>query len=65
MSELMTGWFAFNVVFGLWSAKNWITWGVAFFGGHTFHQNTAGKLLDLVIASSCLAQYLIVNGGAV
>ena len=63
MSDLITVWFAFNVVFGMWSVKNWITWGVALFGGRGFVQNETGKLLDLVIASSCLAQYLIINGG--
>ena len=62
MSELMVVWFSFNVVFGLWSARNWLLWLVAEFTGGYYSQSTAGKLLDLVTLVSCISQYLIVTG---
>ncbi len=62
MQEYMVIWFSFNMVFGLWSLRNYLTMVVGFLTGRGYRQNTLGKFIDLVVLSSCLSQYLIYTG---
>lgn len=57
---LMNIWLAFNIIFGLWSARNWCLWLIGVFSNRTYRQNTLGQMLDLVIPVSILAYWLTV-----
>jgi len=59
MENLMLIWLAFNIVFGLWAARNWLVYFTAFFTGGRYTQNSLGRILTLLATTSCLAQYLI------
>lgn len=61
MEILMNVWLALNVVFGLWSARNWIIYLYAVFTNATFKQSDVGKALDLLIVSSIMAYWITVH----
>lgn len=48
-------WLAFNIVFGLWSSRNWLLWAYAMLSGHKFRQAEFGKILDLFVLISILS----------
>lgn len=50
-------WLALNIVFGLWSGRNWLMWVVAAVFNKSYNQSQSGAVLDLTIPASCLAYY--------
>lgn len=59
MEILMNLWFSFNVVFGVWSAKNWFVYLYASITSkYKFSQNQLGKMLDLIVLVSILTYFL-------
>jgi len=58
MEIIQNFWLAFNIIFGLWSARNWLLYIYAKLMGARFTQGEYGRLLDLLIPTSCLAYYL-------
>lgn len=54
---LMNIWLALNIVFGLWSARNWLIYFAGVVSGRGCSQNQLGAILDLIIPASCLAYY--------
>lgn len=58
---LMAVWFSFNIVFGLWTAKNYLTYMRAKLTDRSYSQSTFGMLLDLVVLTSILT--FLVYGG--
>ncbi len=58
MEIIQNIWLALNIVFGLWSARNWLYWSIATLFDKRYNQSSAGVILDLVIPLSCLAYYL-------
>lgn len=48
-------WLAFNVVFGLWSSRNWLIYFYCGLTGKVFSQSDAGKMLDLLAVASVLS----------
>lgn len=60
---LMNIWLALNIVFGIWSARNWLAFFIyCFSSGSRFNETNLEKYLDLVIPASCLAYYFTVSG---
>jgi hypothetical protein len=55
MEILMNLWLAFNVVFGLWTAKNISVRVRAFVSRKGYTQSDLGKFLDLIVMVSILA----------
>lgn len=60
MEIAMNVWLSFNIVFGLWSLRNWIGWVCALMSGKQVNQNTLGVMMDLVIPASILAYIMTV-----
>ncbi len=58
MEIIQNLWLAFNIIFGLWSARNWVIYVYAKVIGAKFNQSSSGRMLDLAIPTSCLAFYL-------
>lgn len=58
MEIIQNIWLALNIVFGLWSARNWTIFTYCVLFGGRIHQAQLGKLLDLVVPASILAYYL-------
>lgn len=48
-------WLAFNIVFGIWSTKNWIKWVYAKFADLIYNQSQTGKMIDLFVMVSILS----------
>lgn len=58
MSEvLMNVWLAFNIVFGLWSARNLAIRFWSFATNYKYLQSDMGRFLDLLVLVSLLAYY--------
>lgn len=57
MEIIQNIWLALNIVFGLWSARNWSVKFFALLSGERYQQNQIGGFLDLIIPSSILAYY--------
>jgi hypothetical protein len=55
MEILMNLWLAFNIVFGIWTAKNVSLRAVAFILRKGYTQSDLGKFLDLIVMVSILA----------
>jgi hypothetical protein len=53
-------WLAFNIVFGCWSARNWVIWLYTVVRGLSFTQSMSGEMLDLSILTSVVAYYMTV-----
>lgn len=62
MGDLIIIWFAFNVVFCLWSAHNWFTWLFDKTKTKPSNQIDRNQLLELIVSASCLALYLVHTG---
>jgi len=58
MEIIQNVWLSLNIVFGLWSARNWQIYFCARLFGKRYQQNQIGMFLDLIIPSSILAYYL-------
>lgn len=58
MEILQNIWLALNIVFGLWSFRNWLIYFIAMITNKNFRQSSTGQILDLLIPASCLAYYL-------
>lgn len=56
----MNTWLAFNVIFGLWSARNWLMFFYAAGSGRKFKQSDLGKILDMLILVSIASQCITV-----
>lgn len=48
-------WLAFNIVFGLWSGRNWLIYFYCGLTGNKFSQSDGGKVLDLLAVVSVLS----------
>lgn len=57
---LMNIWLALNIVFGMWSARNWLVYFWSIVSGSKYNQSDLGTILDLLIPASCLAYYFSV-----
>lgn len=55
---LMSVWFSFNVIFGLWTFKNIVIKLIALFRLKSIKQSAAGRLLDLVVMTSILTFFI-------
>ena len=65
MEIFMNVWLALNIVFGLFTSKNiLIRIQVALSDKYEYSQSDFGKILDLIVISSCLAYYFTINSGS-
>lgn len=58
MEIIQNIWLALNIVFGVWSSRNWMVYFYAKLKNKTFNQSSLGQILDLLILTSCLAYIL-------
>jgi hypothetical protein len=58
---LMNVWLAFNIVFGLWSGRNFAIRFWTLITNDRYQQSDLGKILDLLVLVSILAYYFTVN----
>ena len=61
MEIFMNVWLALNIVFGLWTIRNKSVTVFGMITGRGSCQSDFGKILDLVVISSCLAYYFTTN----
>lgn len=57
MDILQNIWLALNIVFGVWSARNWLVYFYGKLSGRKVLQSELGRLVDLTILSSILAYW--------
>lgn len=61
MEHLFWVWLAFNIVFGMWSARNWLYWLCGALTNKTFIQSDLGRVLDLITLVSVLSMIFMFN----
>jgi hypothetical protein len=61
MEIVLNIWLAFNIVFGLWSSRNWAVWLWAGLTDRNFKQSQTGKMIDLLVLVSILGYWLQIN----
>ena len=57
---LMNLWLAFNIIFGIWSARNWLLWALGVFLNKSYNQSNIGQMLDLIIPVSILTYWFTI-----
>lgn len=65
MEHLFLVWFAFNIVFGMWSARNWLLAFWAACTNRTLIQSSLGRILDLIIPVSILTMFFMFDGSII
>lgn len=55
MEIIYNVWLAFNIVFGLWSSRNWLIYFYCSLSGNISSQSDAWKILDLLTVVSVLS----------
>jgi hypothetical protein len=55
MEIIYNVWLAFNIIFGLWSSRNWLIYLYACCANRKYNQSSMGTLFDLIVPVSVLS----------